>query len=155
MDDNLLQQALDATRSELERPSTSEHAKAWLLPTVSSSEGMRHLYGLLAQHCSRDAFLAQLARARSLIGRPGGEADGTAASHTSRAGCEVLQPDGGWWRFPDADQLTTDGEDDGLELAEADQLSAPELGEEDFTAVQQACAVALVAHLHPLVTCPG
>ncbi len=44
----------------------------------------------------------------------------------------MLQPDGGWWRFPDADRLTTDGDDDGLELAEADQLSAPEIGDDDF-----------------------
>ena len=141
-DDILLQQALDATRSELERPSTSEHAKAWLLPTVGSSEGMRHLYGLLAQHCSRDAFLAQLARARSIVGRPNGEDCAAEPQHTSPAGSEVLQPDGGWWRFPEADQLTTDGEDDGLELAEADQLSAPEIGDEDFTDVQQVGAVA-------------
>ena len=144
-DDILLQQALDATRSELERPSTSEHAKAWLLPTVSSSEGMRHLYGLLAQHCSRDAFLAQLARARSLMGRPNGEEGGTTELHTVREGSEVLQPDGGWWRFPEADQLTTDGEDDGLELAEADQLSAAEISDKDFTAVQQVHAGPLFA----------
>jgi hypothetical protein len=104
---------------------------------------MRQLYGLLAEHCSRDAFLAQLARARSLIGRPNGEQDDTAESHTT--GTEVLQPDGGWWRFPEADQLTTDGEDDGLELAEADQLSAPEIGDEDFTAVQQVQAGGLFA----------
>ena len=51
---------------------------------------------------------------------------------------QVLQPDGGWWRFPDADRLTTDGDDDdGLELAEADQLSAPEIGDDNFTTVDQ------------------
>ena len=51
----------------------------------------------------------------------------------SLAAGQVLQPDGGWWRFPEADQLTTDGDNDGLELAEADQLSAPEIADEDFT----------------------
>jgi len=74
----LLQQALDATRAELERPSTSEHAKAWLPAYLGSGEGMRQLYGLLAQHCSRDAFLAQLARARSAAARPGDTGDGSA-----------------------------------------------------------------------------
>jgi len=53
-------------------------------------------------------------------------------SHT-----QVLQPDGGWWRFPDADRLTTDGDDDGLKLAEADQLSAPEIGDDDFVDADQ------------------
>ena len=49
----------------------------------------------------------------------------------------MLQPDGGWWRFPDADRLTTDGDDDGLELAEADQLSAPEIGDDGFVNADQ------------------
>ena len=80
-DDVLLQQALDATRAELERPSTSEHAKAWLPAYLGSGEGMRQLYGLLAQHCSRDAFLAQLARARGMVARPGDAADGVTEPH--------------------------------------------------------------------------
>ena len=80
-DDVLLQQALDATRAELERPSTSEHAKAWLPAYLGSGEGMRQLYGLLAQHCGRDAFLAQLARARSMVARPDDVGDGLAEPH--------------------------------------------------------------------------
>ena len=50
---------------------------------------------------------------------------------------QVLQPDGNWWRFPDADRLTTDGDDDGLELAEADQLSAPEISDDACAAAVQ------------------
>ena len=90
-DDVLLQQALDATRAELERPSTSEHAKAWLPAYLGSGEGMRQLYALLAQHCSKDAFLAQLAHARSLVARPGGNGDGSAEAlhHPEALGDEV------------------------------------------------------------------
>ena len=90
-DDVLLQQALDATRAELERPSTSEHAKAWLPAYLGSGEGMRQLYGLLAQHCSKDAFLAQLARARSnVMARRGLSEDGVFEAHDLTAsGSEV------------------------------------------------------------------
>jgi len=94
-DDVLLQQALDATRAELERPSTSEHAKAWLPAYLGSGEGMRQLYALLAQHCSRDAFLAQLARARSAVARPGDTGDGPAEPHdpNKTIGGEVPSPE--------------------------------------------------------------
>ena len=91
-DDVLLQQALDATRAELERPSTSKHAKAWLPAYLGTGEGMRQLYGLLAQHCSRDAFLAQLACARSAVARPGDTGDDAAELNdpNNTIGGEVL-----------------------------------------------------------------
>lgn len=116
LEDFRLQRALDATRPDLQKPATAEHAKAWLGPCLWTQEGTRQLYTLLQQHVSREAFLKQIARARSQV-----SAAALTAGGAREAGpAEVLQPNGGWWQVP-AQELAA-YEPASLEFVEPDGL---------------------------------
>ena len=138
-----LQQALDATRPNLQELATAEHAKAWLSPYLRTQEGTRKLYSLLQQHVSKDAFLKQLTYARSQLL----SASGAAAAAPTGQG-EVLQPNGGWWQVP-AREITAH-EPACLEFVESDELTVPNIEEGHFTgACEQVCNFCILSRPVP------
>lgn len=142
-----LQQALDATRPDLQEAATAAHAKAWLGPYLRTQEGTRQLYSLLQQHVSKDAFLRQLTRARSQL------SSAPCVTEVASAGQgEVLQPNGGWWQVP-ANEHTAH-EPTCLELVEPDELSNLRSSAEGYlTGIQKVCTL-LLRMAHPfLVEC--
>ena len=142
-----LQQALDATRPDLQEAATAAHAKAWLGPYLRTQEGTRQLYSLLQQHVSKEAFLKQLTRARSQL------SSAPCVTEVASAGQgEVLQPNGGWWQVPANEQ--TAHEPTCLELVEPDELSTPRSSADDYLASTQMVGILLFRMAHPfLVEC--